>query len=83
MLCLYNDDTGLADTASVHIFVGTSSICTGMLATESANPKTMQPLASYMPDKTKLLEDYYGTPLAMLAGIEFMRNAEHRPFLAD
>ena len=40
-----------------------------------SNAKTVQPLASYIPVETKLLEDCYGVPLAFLVGIEFVCNA--------
>ena len=43
----------------------------------------MQLLASYMPEETNILEDYYGVQLALLVGIYFMCNAEYRPFFAE
>ena len=36
-----------------------------------------------MPEELKLLEAYYGTPPLLLAGIEYICNAECKPFLAD
>ena len=47
------------------------------------NAKTVQPLASHTPEETKLLEDYYGVPLALPVGIEFVHNAEHQKILAE
>ena len=80
---LHNNSTGMADTASVHVGMGTTSVWAGMWAAETINAKVMQPLAFYMPEETKLLEDYYGMPLAFLLGIDFMWNAECRPFFTD
>ena len=46
-------------------------------------PKLTQHLVQYTPEEQKMLERYYGAPLALLAGIEFVRNAECRLFLAE
>ena len=73
----------MANAASVHIGVGTNSICAGIKAAETTNAKAVQPLASYTLEETKLLEDYYGVPLALLAGIKFGHNTEQRPFFAE
>ena len=43
----------------------------------------MQPLSAYMPEETKLLEDYYGASLALLVGMEFVCNAEYRLFFTE
>ena len=78
---LQNDNTGMADTALLYVGVGNNSVCGGMKAAKTTNVKTVQPLASYIPEETKLLEDYYSAPLVLLVGIEFVYNAEYRPFL--
>ena len=48
-----------------------------------SHTKTMQPLASYTPEETKLLKEYYSVLLALLVGIKFVHNAEHWLFSAE
>ena len=45
--------------------------------------KSIQPLTYFSEEEQKLLKEYYGAPPALLAGIEFVKNAERRPFLAE
>ena len=77
------------DAILVYIGAAISSIRAGSWPAETtnglnySNTKTVQPLAFYTPGETKFLEDYYGAPLAFLAGIEFMCNAEYPLFLAE
>ena len=80
---LHYDDTGMADATLVHIGAGSSRVWVGTWAAETTNAKTIQPLAFYIPEETKLLKDYYGAPLALCAGIDFVHNAECRFFLAE